>query len=98
VFLSSHELAEVEPVCDRVGILRAGKLVEVASVAALRRLHRTQVAATFAAHHQTFRVSTASTVCTATAPTVTTIISSEDRPVMWARPSPLPPHFGMRNL
>ena len=48
VFLSSHQLAEVEAVCDRVGILRAGKLVEVASVAALRRLHRTEVAATFA--------------------------------------------------
>jgi ABC-2 type transport system ATP-binding protein len=47
VFLSSHQLAEVEAVCDRVGILRAGKLVEVASVAALRRLHRTEVAATF---------------------------------------------------
>ncbi len=47
VFLSSHQLAEVEAVCDRVGILRAGKLVEVASVAALRRLHRTEVVATF---------------------------------------------------
>ncbi|WP_229075122.1 ABC transporter ATP-binding protein [Actinoplanes sp. DH11] len=47
VFLSSHQLAEVEAVCDRVAILRAGKLVEVASVAALRRLHRTEVSATF---------------------------------------------------
>ncbi len=47
VFLSSHQLAEVEAVCDRVAILRAGTLVEVASVAALRRLHRTEVAATF---------------------------------------------------
>ncbi|MGC4835079.1 ABC transporter ATP-binding protein [Micromonospora vinacea] len=47
VFLSSHQLAEVEVVCDRVGILRAGELVEVASVAQLRRLHHTEVAATF---------------------------------------------------
>jgi ABC-2 type transport system ATP-binding protein len=47
VFISSHQLAEVEAICDRVGILRAGKLVEVASVTALRRLHRTEVAATF---------------------------------------------------
>ncbi|MEU4221222.1 ABC transporter ATP-binding protein [Actinoplanes sp. NPDC026623] len=47
VFLSSHQLAEVEAVCDRVAILRAGQLAEVASVAALRRLHRTEVAATF---------------------------------------------------
>ncbi|MCX5121847.1 ABC transporter ATP-binding protein [Micromonospora sp. NBC_00362] len=47
VFLSSHQLAEVEAVCDRVGILRAGELVEVASVAQLRRLHHTEVVATF---------------------------------------------------
>ncbi|MEU4382619.1 ABC transporter ATP-binding protein [Micromonospora echinofusca] len=47
VFLSSHQLVEVESVCDRVGILRAGKLIEVATVAGLRRLHRTEVAATF---------------------------------------------------
>jgi ABC-2 type transport system ATP-binding protein len=46
VFLSSHQLAEVEAVCDRVAILRAGRLVEVADVAALRALHRTEVTAT----------------------------------------------------
>lgn len=43
VFLSSHQLAEVEAVCDRVGILRAGRLVEVDSIADLRRLHQTVV-------------------------------------------------------
>ena len=48
VFLSSHQLAEVEAVCDRVGILRAGRLVEVATVAELRRLHRTEVEVGFA--------------------------------------------------
>jgi ABC-2 type transport system ATP-binding protein len=47
VFLSSHQLAEVEAVCDRVGILRAGRLVEVATVAGLRRLHRADVTVTF---------------------------------------------------
>ncbi|MCO1661128.1 ABC transporter ATP-binding protein [Pseudonocardia sp. S2-4] len=45
VFLSSHQLAEVEAVCDRVAILRAGRLVEVADVAELRALHRTEVTA-----------------------------------------------------
>jgi ABC-2 type transport system ATP-binding protein len=45
VFLSSHQLAEVEAVCDRVAILRAGRLVEVADVAALRGLHRSEVVA-----------------------------------------------------
>jgi ABC-2 type transport system ATP-binding protein len=47
VFLSSHQLAEVEAVCDRVGILRAGRLVDVATVADLRQLHRTEVEARF---------------------------------------------------
>lgn len=47
VFLSSHQLAEVETVCDRVAILRAGKLVEIADVTDLRRLHRSQVEVTF---------------------------------------------------
>jgi ABC-2 type transport system ATP-binding protein len=46
VFLSSHQLAEVEAVCDRVAILRAGRLAEVATVSGLRRLHRSDVTAT----------------------------------------------------
>jgi ABC-2 type transport system ATP-binding protein len=36
VFLSSHVLSEVEAVADRVGILREGRLVAVASVADLK--------------------------------------------------------------
>ena len=43
VFLSSHQLGEVEQLCDRVAILRAGRLVEVATLAELRRLHRSIV-------------------------------------------------------
>ncbi len=43
VFLSSHQLAEVEAVCTRVGILRAGRLVEVAGLEDLRRLRRSEV-------------------------------------------------------
>jgi ABC-2 type transport system ATP-binding protein len=39
IFLSSHILDEVEDLCDRVGILREGRLVEVAALADLRRLH-----------------------------------------------------------
>jgi ABC-2 type transport system ATP-binding protein len=37
VFLSSHDLDEVERVCDRVGIIREGRLVAVESVAELTR-------------------------------------------------------------
>ena len=43
VFLSSHKLVEVEAVCTRVGILRSGRLVEVAGLAELRRLRRSEV-------------------------------------------------------
>jgi ABC-2 type transport system ATP-binding protein len=43
VFLSSHQLAEVEAVCDRVAILRQGRLVDVADMPALRALRRSEV-------------------------------------------------------
>jgi ABC-2 type transport system ATP-binding protein len=43
VFLSSHQLAEVEAVCSRVGILRAGHLAEVAGLQELRRLRRSEM-------------------------------------------------------
>ncbi|WP_088316118.1 ABC transporter ATP-binding protein [Kineosporia sp. R_H_3] len=38
IFLSSHLLDEVEDVCTRVAILREGRLVEVATLDALRRM------------------------------------------------------------
>ena len=43
VFLSSHILSEVETLCARVGILREGKLVEVADVSRLRTMHGTEL-------------------------------------------------------
>jgi polyether ionophore transport system ATP-binding protein len=47
VFLSSHILSEVEAVCDRVGILRAGKLVDEGTLAELRHLSAQTVEVTF---------------------------------------------------
>lgn len=47
VFLSSHILEEVEALCDRVGILRAGKLVELGTLAEMRHLSAVTVQATF---------------------------------------------------
>jgi len=38
IFLSSHILSEVEAVCDRVGILRRGRLVDEGTLAELRHL------------------------------------------------------------
>jgi ABC-2 type transport system ATP-binding protein len=49
VLLSSHILAEVEALADRVSIIRAGRIVESGSLAELRHLTRTLVAAELAA-------------------------------------------------
>ena len=43
VLLSSHILSEVEQLCDRVGIIRAGKAVESGTLAELRHLTRAEV-------------------------------------------------------
>src|SRR4051812_45706908 len=48
VLLSSHILAEVERLCDRVSIIRAGRCVETGTLAELRHLTRTSVVAELA--------------------------------------------------
>jgi ABC-2 type transport system ATP-binding protein len=45
VLLSSHILAEAEAVCDRVSIVRHGRVVETGSLAELRHLTRTSIVA-----------------------------------------------------
>ncbi|MFC4372772.1 ATP-binding cassette domain-containing protein [Nocardia halotolerans] len=45
VLLSSHILSEVEHLCDRVTIIRAGRTVESGSLAQLRHLSRTAITA-----------------------------------------------------
>src|SRR5215213_6137449 len=47
VFVSSHILPEVEHLCQRVGIIREGKLITVDEVAALRDLKQRVVEVTF---------------------------------------------------
>jgi beta-exotoxin I transport system ATP-binding protein len=49
VFLSSHDLDEVERVCDRVGIIREGRLIAVEHVSAMRHRAYHHVAIDFAA-------------------------------------------------
>ena len=48
VFLSSHVLSEVEALCDRVAILRAGALAEIGTLAQMRHLSALTIEATFA--------------------------------------------------
>jgi ABC-2 type transport system ATP-binding protein len=45
VLLSSHILAEVEALCDRVSIIRAGRTVQTGTLAELRHLTRTSITA-----------------------------------------------------
>ncbi len=47
VFLSSHILSEVEALCDRVGILRAGRMVDEGTLAELRHLSAQTIDVTF---------------------------------------------------
>jgi len=49
VLLSSHLLAEVEALCHRVSIIRAGRVVESGTLAELRHLTRTSVQAELSA-------------------------------------------------
>src|ERR671939_1712325 len=49
VLLSSHILAEVEALCDRVSIIRSGRTVETGSLTELRHLTRTSISAELAA-------------------------------------------------
>jgi ABC-2 type transport system ATP-binding protein len=48
VLLSSHVLSEVEALCDRVTIIRAGQAIEIGTMAGLRHLTRTSIVAELA--------------------------------------------------
>ncbi len=47
IFLSSHDLAEVQAVCDRVGIIKEGKMILVENVESLREKFMQNVRVTF---------------------------------------------------
>ena len=50
VFLSSHVLSEVELICDRIGLIREGRLLRVGSLADFRSLRIHRVEAVFTGH------------------------------------------------
>ena len=43
VLLSSHILSEVEELCDKISIIRKGKIIETGTMKELRHLHRTNI-------------------------------------------------------
>ncbi len=48
IFLSSHILPEVEHTCDRVAIIREGRLIKIDHVTSLKEIHQYDVEITFA--------------------------------------------------
>lgn len=50
VFLSSHVLSEVELICDRMGLIRDGRLLRAGSLADFRSLRIHRVEAVFTGH------------------------------------------------
>jgi ABC-2 type transport system ATP-binding protein len=48
VFLSSHILPEIEQTCDRVAIIREGRLIKIDHVSALKDIHQHEVEISFA--------------------------------------------------
>jgi ABC-2 type transport system ATP-binding protein len=47
IFLSSHVLSEVEATCDRIGVIRAGRMVAAGTIEALKRNGARRVTITF---------------------------------------------------
>jgi ABC-2 type transport system ATP-binding protein len=47
IFLSSHVLSEAEALCDRIAILRAGRLIEIGTLTQMRHLSAVTVTASF---------------------------------------------------
>ena len=48
IFLSSHVLTEVESTCDRIGLVRGGRMVATSTIEEIRRNARRRVTVTFA--------------------------------------------------
>ena len=51
IFLSSHVLTEVESTCDRIGLVRGGRMVATSTIEEIRRNARRRVTVTFGEGH-----------------------------------------------
>jgi len=84
VFLSSHILSEVEALCDRVGILREGRLVDEGTLRDLRHLSAQSIEVTFAGEAPRLPPLEGVTVTPAGPGTLHLEVSGEIGPVMAA--------------
>jgi ABC-2 type transport system ATP-binding protein len=90
LFVSSHVLTEVERLCDRVAMLRQGKLVFAGDVEEVRRVQRRRVVATFGGDVDHQALAHFGTVLEATPRRVTLLVAQEELPALVARLGMLP--------
>jgi len=90
VFVSSHVLSEVERLCDRVAMLREGRLVFAGDVDELRRSQRRRVVATFAADVDHLALGHFGEVLAASPREVVLRVAQEELPALVARLGMLP--------
>jgi ABC-2 type transport system ATP-binding protein len=84
VFLSSHILSEVEALCDRVGILRGGRLVDEGTLQELRHLGAQTIEIAFAGPAPTLPVLPGVSVVSAGANALRCEVSGEVGPLIAA--------------
>jgi len=85
VFVSSHVLSEVERLCDRVGMLRAGSLVFAGDVAQLQRAQRRRVTAAFASDVDASAFEHFGSVVASTPRQLTLLVAQSELPALVAR-------------
>ena len=90
VFVSSHVLSEVERLCDRVAMLRAGKLVFAGDVAQLQRAQRRRVTAAFAGDVDATALEHFGAVVERTPRQLTLLVAQTELPALVARLGMLP--------
>ncbi len=90
VFVSSHVLSEVERLCDRVAMLRAGRLAFAGEVDELRRSQRRRVAARFTADVDAQALAHFGQLEQASPREVTLLVAQEQLPALVARLGMLP--------
>jgi ABC-2 type transport system ATP-binding protein len=90
VFVSSHVLAEVQRLCDRVAMLRAGRLVFAGDVADLRRSERRRVTAVFAADVDPQPFAHFGALVAASPREVSLLVAQEELPALVTRLGMLP--------
>jgi ABC-2 type transport system ATP-binding protein len=90
VFVSSHVLSEVQRLCDRVAMLRAGRLVFAGDVADLRRAERRRVTAAFSADVDPQTLAHFGAPVTSTPREIVLLVAQEELPALVARLGMLP--------